>query len=130
MNIANYYHLSRIIGPLNTVTDKEVSHIKSNDDAVGIRQIIRQLVRPEFQSLTLESQLACKNSMRYFLSKGNAPFYDIIDEQLEWPIEPPTDPKQFFHWVWEELFPDEDFEIVDEEIWEVRNEPATGLKRS
>ena len=124
MNIANYYHLSRIIGPLNTVSDEEVSHVTSNDDEVGIRGIIRLLVLPEFASLTADSQLACKNSLRYFFSTGNAPFNEIIDEQQEWPIEPASDPKQLFHWVWQELFPNEDFKISDEENWEERSHKA------
>jgi len=122
MHAPNYHYLSHLIGPLNTVTDEEASCVTSNEDEDAIRQIIRLLIRPDFESLADESQKACKNSLRYFLTTGSAPFCKILDEQQEWPIEPPKDPKLFFIWIWEELFPGEDYRIDNLESWKECND--------
>jgi hypothetical protein len=129
MNTANYHYLDRIIGSLNTVTDDEVSSIKSPDDERGIRQVIRSRIVREFTSLDDETQLACKNSLRYFLTTGNAPFDNILADQQEWAIESSTDPKQFFIWVWQELFPSEDYRLTDTASWTERNDASKAIMR-
>lgn len=124
MRTVNYHYLSLIVGPLNTVRDSEVSHIVSPDDEDGIRQIIRLRIVPEFASLDDDSRMACKDALSYFLTTGNAPFYEILSSQQEWQIDPPTDPKQFFIWTWKELFPSEDYQIDDTASWEECNDAS------
>jgi hypothetical protein len=119
MPVANSYYLDYLVGPLNVVSDEEVSDVKSGDDAESISEIIRCFVRPEFELLTAQSQEDCKNSLRYFLSTKNAPFRKILSDQQESPIGLPTDPSQFFIWIWDVLFPGEDYQIENPEQWDV-----------
>ncbi len=118
MKIANANYLSWVVGALNTATDDEVASIETNDDEAGTRSVIKLLIKPDFDALADESKLMCKNSLRYYLTTGNAPFYDILDQQYEWPVDPPTDPKKFFAWIWKELFPNEEYDVTDVEGWE------------
>ena len=55
-------------------------------------------------------------SLKYFLTKGDAPFHQIINHQYESPIQSPTDPKAYFVWLWEVLFPGEDYHLSENEL--------------
>lgn len=129
MPTANIYHLERIVGPLNTVTDEEAASIRSHNDETGLRKLIRQLIVPEFGRLTEESAQACKDSLRYFLSVGSERFYEILSEQQEFPIPPPDDPQVFFQWIWGELFHDESLDVADPSEWTVENDPSSAAMR-
>jgi hypothetical protein len=119
MPVANSYFLSYLVGPLNTVSDDEANTVQSGDDAVSIRKLISQYVCPGFDLLADQSQEDCKNALRYFLTTKTAPFESILDDQQEWPIESPSEPSLFFIWIWDELFPGQDYRLENLEQWEV-----------
>jgi hypothetical protein len=121
MSVANHYHLDELIGVLNTLDDEEIAFANSMTPLDACRLLIRQFIKPTFEALTNESQKACKDSLRYFLTTGHAPFDAILSAQQEFPIDPPGDPKDFFIWIWEELFPNEDFKVEDVQGWSVEN---------
>lgn len=75
-----------------------------------MRRIIRASIVPEFAAWDDRTQAECKKALRYYLTSGNAPFHKILDEQQEWQIDPPTDAKQFFVWIWKELFSSEEYQ--------------------
>jgi hypothetical protein len=122
MNTANPNYLTWIVGALNTVTDDEANLVNSPDDENGTRRIIRLLIKPDFEGLRPEAQQQLKDSLRYYLTTEEADFYDILDLQYEWPIEPPTNAKDFFLWIWDELFPNQDFTVDRVADWSVSHD--------
>jgi hypothetical protein len=118
MPTANLFYLVRLTGPLNTIGDSVVDELESSDDESAMKElIIRELVLPEFYKMSARAQEGCKYALQYYLSTGNADFYDVIDRQQECPIDPPSNAKNFFIWIWDELFPGESYEIADLSNW-------------
>jgi hypothetical protein len=53
-----------------------------------------------------------ERSFRYFLSKQGTDFGRLYDSCLL-PIASPSNPRQFFVWLWEDLFGKEPFRLED-----------------
>jgi len=81
------------------------------DDVNEVKQIINEYFLPYFKKhYTLEGVIKIKEVLGYFLSTD-----DSVDWQREFdgslmPFDSPKNPKLFFVWLWEELFPDEDYQ--------------------
>ena len=140
---ANYYLLAEMcaasLAPLPPDEEEAIARIDS-DDEVAVRKVIRAYIVPNFHMFTEDSQQKCKQSLSYFLTTGDAPFFRsfaelaLADSPLrerdlaltdpfanlpEFPLAV-DDPMQFFKWLWDELFPGEDYH-VQTEGWTVDN---------
>lgn len=104
MPIANRYVLDQIVGVLNVLTDDEVSMVRSESDEDGFRELIRTHIASDLKSLTPESKKLACDSLRYFLSQDVDVFEDSLDRQQDSPMVRPTNARDFFRWIFEEVF--------------------------
>jgi hypothetical protein len=66
-----------------------------------------------------------KRTLSYYLTTNRIDFDRLYDNRLV-AFEPPADPRDFFLWIWQILFPGEDYRIEDVENYsetEDINEP-------
>ena len=127
MPIANYFYLDYLLGSLNVLTPDEesrVGHVDPNDE-IGVRSVIVEFIRPEFERLSDDSKTRIKTSLQYFLTTQKAPFLDIIRSQQDSPLDRPDQPILFFKWIWAELFPGESYLVGDLNGWTIDNRPET-----
>lgn len=124
MPYANYYVLESLLGRLECVSPAEEQRILAvdADDEIAVREVFRNHLVPDFQQFTEDSQLKCKESLSYFLTTKSAPFEEILDGLQEVPLGPPSDPITLFRWLWDELFPGQDFQIDASQGWIVEND--------
>ncbi len=116
------------IGVLNILTDEEGSIVKSEEDEQGFREIIRRHVKPWYKQYTEASAQIYKDTLRYYLTTNEIDFDDIWGQQQDADIPTTTDPRDFFVWIWEELFPGENYEISDLSDWSVNKEFSNVLR--
>ena len=118
------------------------------EDEIAIREVIRAYIVPDFHKLTEDSQQRCKQSLSYFLTTGDTPFarsfadlalagslvtntdWRSVNPFAEYPEFPLAvdDPFVFFKWLWDELFPGEDYH-VQTDGWIVENRRETAVLR-
>lgn len=122
MKVANRCYLKSLVGALNTVSDLEQESIGSPNDEVAIRGIIRTHVVPVYEAYSDDSRSQCRDSLAYFLSKGDISFGDLIDQQQEWECGSPDDPRDLFLWIWRELFGADGYRVDVTDNWEVRED--------
>ena len=126
MPTAYHWDLLITLGSVEGVPDEEQQKIyesgKAYTEAV-LRDVFRRIVKPEFDGWRTDDRARCKDSFRYFLTTKDAPFARICATLQESPFPTPPDPYQLFVWLWEELFPGEDFHIDNPEEWKVLEHP-------
>lgn len=116
MPIANRFVLDQIVGVLNVLTDDEVSMVRSESDEAGFRELIRTHIVSDLKSLTPESRKLAFDSLRYFLSLESDEFEDSLDRQQESPMVRPSNARDFFRWIFEEVFASSP-ELEDDTEW-------------
>ncbi len=117
---ANSAYLENLLAPLNTIANDEArvyARYDSENEKL-VKRVFEKHIRPYFQGIPQQSQDNCKMNLKYFLTTGDAPFHDIINDQYESPLDSPLDPKSFFVWLWEVLFPGEDFHLSQNDLQE------------
>lgn len=92
------------------------------NDATTMRQLISELCVPYFNRASENFRTHVKESLRWMLSGGyereypeaerNA-FEDLFYSDQENCISPPDNPRDFYIWLWEELFNGEPWQIGD-----------------
>lgn len=104
MPIANRFVLDQIVGILNVLDDDEVSMVQSESDENGYRELIRRHIASHLKSLTPESRKLASDSLQYFLSQDDDVFEDSLDRQQESPMVRPASARNFFRWIFDEVF--------------------------
>ena len=119
MPIANWRHLSAIILPLNGLSQREYDRIEaiSPDDESAMREVFRQHIVPYFNRAPQEIRDGWRDSLRYFLTAGTIPISRVLDQQQESPLHTPSNPEQFFAWIWDEVFPGKSYELDSLDGW-------------
>ncbi|MCR8659459.1 hypothetical protein [Paenibacillus endoradicis] len=114
----NPHFLSQLLIPITGMADvdEEVEKYRELDiaDKEQYRAIIRRIIPASFYSLTIENQEKVKLALNYYLSTSEIDFERVFHSCLP-PFDHPTNAKDFFVWIWEELFGDERFQISDKE---------------
>ena len=77
-----------------------------------IKEIIRILLKPDFDKMPEPYKAAAKTSLAYYLTTNKIDFGLQFDGCLM-PFRHPDDPRKFFEWLWEVYFPDEDYFMAD-----------------
>ncbi|HPF40193.1 MAG TPA: hypothetical protein P5081_04850 [Phycisphaerae bacterium] len=81
---------------------------------------IRQYILPEFERLNLENQNTVRGNLQFFLTTRLAPFAELVELcRMEASMPSPDDPAQLFVWIWQALFPSEDYRLADTAGWTV-----------
>lgn len=92
----------------------EMIEVDPNDE-IEIRKIIRAEIVPHFSNYKNESQHKIKDSLRWLLNIGEKSSTQEVVHQSEslfvrifstngYAIELPNEPKDFYFWLWDELF--------------------------
>ena len=76
------------------------------------RMIIDRFILPNYQSKSERMKSKIKETLRFSLSKKGFPFEIRFDALLP-PFDAPSDPRDFYLWIWEELFGSEPYLIED-----------------
>lgn len=92
------------------------------NDEQTMRQLIRDLCVPYYRSASENFRMHVKESLRWMLSGGyerehpnadRSGFEHLFAIDQESCIEPPDNPRDFYVWLWEEIFGDEPWQIED-----------------
>ncbi|HID23056.1 MAG TPA: hypothetical protein EYP14_11735, partial [Planctomycetaceae bacterium] len=84
--------------------------IDPNDEELVREELIRKVIKPYFERFDPASQEKVKLAMRYCLSDPTFDFERVLAAGLV-PFDIPRDSRKFFLWIWEELFPAEDYHL-------------------
>jgi hypothetical protein len=118
MKQVNPYLVENLLSPFGGTADIDTEIIKyanvDNNNEELVKQIITQNIKPYYESRSDLYKEAAKRSLRYYLTTNRINYGDIYDNCLI-AFDHPDEPRDFFLWIWEVLFPGEEFLIHDEE---------------
>ncbi|MBI1246301.1 hypothetical protein GC197_00465 [bacterium] len=131
MPTASYHVLDQILGVLNVRTDDECGVVRSESDEAGMKSIIQQFIVPHIRSLNEESIQACKDSLHYYLvCRDDSVFEEAFASQQESPMPVPSEPRRFFLWIWEAMFPEVELSNINSRDWRIEEDAIrTRLRR-
>lgn len=116
MTNVNIYFIFSFLYPLTGMgdDDEQVNYYMENKPSSedDYRLIIRQILVPSFKDLNETEQDKAKITLKYLLNKNNVDFERIFESKLP-PFELVIEPRNFFLWIWEELFNPEEYIIED-----------------
>jgi hypothetical protein len=133
MQTVNWYMLNDLLSPIGGTADinEEVYKYQNFDSnsEMNVKEIISQEIQPHYDSRTKDYKESVKRSLSYFLTTNRINYGSLYDSCLI-AFDHPIDARNFFLWIWEVLFPNEDYHIKDitnyQEIEDV-NEPYIDL---
>ena len=112
----NPYYLHAMLGPFAGLADDDEAVIKygaiNPNDEYEIKNLIRTSLKPNFKCFNEQSQQLSKQTLQYYLSKPTYNFERVFDSLLP-PFDHPDEARNFFLWVWDELFPEENYRVKD-----------------
>lgn len=130
MQTVNWALLNDILNPIGGTADMDGMHHKyekiNSNDQVAVKKVILEEIEPYYDLASDVYKNSLKSSLSYFLTTNRIDFGRLYDSCLI-AFEHPTDAKLFFIWIWEVLFPSEDYHLLNPEVYleiEDFNEPA------
>ncbi|GGJ30511.1 hypothetical protein [Paenibacillus hunanensis] len=78
------------------------------------RSIIKERLKEPFHQKEEKKKEVANLALRYYLSHPTIDFEGVYESVLP-PFDPPHPPREFFLWIWEELFKGEDYSLNEEE---------------
>jgi hypothetical protein len=114
MKITNRFLIGYILGPIGGTADydqgwEKYKNVNGNDEET-IKKILQQEILPYYESRSNKFKEQFKWTLSFYLTTGTIDFEDEFDACLI-AFDPPDDPKLFFIWLWELLFPDEGYMV-------------------
>jgi hypothetical protein len=111
MKTVGEYYLKETFSPVSG--SREMDSFLDTDISTEpqARQFIRSVLLPHFEMIETEGQTLIKESLRYYLTTGFD--YGRFWASLGVSFPLPTDKRQFFLRVWDELFPGESSVALD-----------------
>ena len=122
MKTVNPYFLNDLMSPITGLADddnaiKYYSNLNINTEE-KFRSIIKDLFLPYYENLDHTKKQKSKLALSYYLSKADYDFERVFESCLP-PFDPPSNARNFFLWLWEELFNGEDYLIKDLKSYKV-----------
>jgi len=122
MKTVNPYFLNDLMSPITGLADddnaiKYYSNLNINTEE-KFRSIIKDLFLPYYENLDNTKKQKSKLALSYYLSKADYDFERVFESCLP-PFDPPSNARNFFLWLWEELFNGEDYLIKDLKSYKV-----------
>ena len=117
-HIMNMGFIGALLSPLGMLYDNEIASLMKTDpnNEKQVKRVIDVLVLPRFERFSPESRTVVKNSLRFLLN-DNSPETKALIEDIFYDFSPPfrlpDDPKLFYQWLWNELFPKDDTSVED-----------------
>lgn len=122
MKIVNPYFLLDLLGPITGRGDDDVVvekyRLVNFSDETQYKIIIDELFVDYFQSLSEENKSKAKLALSYYLSRSELDFERLFESCLP-PFDPPKNARDFFVWLWEALFNEEDYIIDPNEVYKI-----------
>lgn len=78
------------------------------------KKIIRENLKESFQKNEDKKKKSAEIALRYYLSDSTIDFERVFYSNLI-PFEAPIPARNFFLWIWQELFEDEDYHLTEEQ---------------
>ena len=122
MLTVNPYLIHQLMAPLTGLADDDEAVVfydyvnPSNEE--HYRAIISELIVKYFSNLSDAKKERTKFALKYYLSKKDSDFDSAFDACLP-PFEPPDNTRNFYVWIWEEIYGNEYFEITDMDKYKV-----------
>ncbi|HPF40427.1 MAG TPA: hypothetical protein P5081_20885 [Phycisphaerae bacterium] len=121
---ANYAILEEFATPLLTQVperDLPIDPDYNVNDSSLYKEVFSKYLRPYLETyIADESRRVIKENLQYFLTTKRAPFDAIL---FDWPdstLPTPDRGFDYFLWMWESLFPDEDHRLESTDGWQER----------
>lgn len=125
MKQVNKYMLSNLLAPLGGTADidEEINNYRDfdNNNEILVKQVIVNEIKPYYNMQSDLYKESAKRSLAYFLTTNKISYGDLYDNCLI-AFDHPKVPRDFFLWMWEVLFPFEEFYIHNTENYiEIEN---------
>jgi hypothetical protein len=116
MQTVNENMVRSLLAPLGGSADidekiYQYQNVDSNNET-EIKRIISENIKPDYEGQSGAYRASAKRSLSYFLTTNRINYGYIYDSCLI-AFDHPTDARVFFVWIWEVLFPGEDYHIDD-----------------
>ena len=109
--------LNDLLGPLGGTADLDDAVFRyrdiNSDDEQVIKEIISESIKPYFDARSKGYQDSVKLNLSYYLSTKKIDFGRLYDSCLI-AFDHSSKPVNFFIWIWEVLFPNEDYYVIDD----------------
>ena len=102
--------LSQLAGGADIDEDVERFGDINPNDKKQIKEIIALEILPDFQKSSTGYKNLLKQTLSYYLTTGSLDFERLFNLLLI-AFDPPTPAVEFFIWLWEELFPNENYNL-------------------
>ena len=116
--------LHQLLAPLSGMADSPESvdefRTYDPDDATQMKLLIRRYLLPHFVNLDSAEKDYSKLCLMYYLSKPDAHFDRVFDSLLL-PFMSPSNPRDFFIWIWEVFFGQEPYRLQNLDQYVVDN---------
>jgi hypothetical protein len=129
MRTVNPYYIAAYLGGLVGGADDDELAAKydelDSNDSLAVKQVIEHELKDHFSQQTPSISVGvAKLSLQYYLTKGGVDWRRMFDSHLI-PFNAPSDPRDFFVWIWEVFYPGESHLLPDtEDIIEVKDPQA------
>ncbi len=96
--------------------DDEMAYYMSNPPQTeeDYRTIINERLKETFYEKQEKEKKIASLALRYYLSHPTVDFERVYESTLP-PFDPPNPPRDFFLWIWEELFGNKDYRLTEKE---------------
>lgn len=112
MQTVNWYIINDLLNPLGGSGDLDEKIYQyqnvNKNNKVEIKKIITDEIKPYYEESSEAYKISAKRSLSYFLTTNRLNFGRLYDSCLI-AFDHPDDARLFFLWIWEILFPNEDY---------------------
>jgi hypothetical protein len=112
----NPYFITDLLSPITGLADDDEAVEKYREidisDDYQYREIIEKEIRTYYDGLNNEKKEKIKQALNYYLSTSEIDFERVFESCLP-PFAPPKKTRDFFVWIWEELFEGEIYQITE-----------------
>lgn len=115
MPTVNMFILENLIAPLGGTADMDdekataLREVDGNNES-DVKNVLYQEIKPYYDSRSNDHKISIKRSLSYYLTTDKVDFGRMYDSVLI-AFGHPTNPKDFFIWIWEILFPKEKYNL-------------------
>jgi hypothetical protein len=105
-----------ILAPLGGTGDDDLDMMRykniDSENEYDIKEIIRERIKPYFEERPENYRSSLRKSLSFFLTTNKIDYKYVFDSCLI-AFDHPSEPRKFFLWIWEVLFPDQDYRVSD-----------------
>jgi len=122
MKVVNPHFLDEFLVPITGLADdnEAIEHYKDVElrTEAQYKAVIRETLVEHFHSLEEVVKKKAKLALSYYLTKPAVDFVGVFESLLP-PFDLPPNARDFFVWLWEELFIGESYELADVDSYKV-----------